>query len=313
MPTFATATSAVFDLRPGAEIWQDAKVADIIAIHETRDAEEFLSVAGGWLSRDPVGSNVAATVALGRADNIHESPGDRFWYATKGPDVVGACLRTPPRGALLPRLTTPVAEAFSTYLAERHRRIPGINGPLQTGKTFLGRWRSITGESAKPTLRTSLFRLGRLNPPTDVAGRLRQATVADEDQVVAWTFAFSEEALPAERIGLAELAAAYRRKLAVGAPCWIWEVDGRPVSMLHESSPVSGVVRIQAVYTPPEERRKGYAGACVSAVAAAVLNRDGLSECILFADQANQTSTGLYRRLGFEEDFESVKFDFVRT
>ena len=62
------------------------------------------------------------------------------------------------------------------------------------------------------------------------------------------------------------------------------------------------------VYTPPERRRRGYAGACVAALSAAAL--DVADECILYAQLANPTSNGLYRRLGYEAVAEGLIYRF---
>jgi predicted GNAT family acetyltransferase len=58
------------------------------------------------------------------------------------------------------------------------------------------------------------------------------------------------------------------------------------------------VSRIQAVNTPPEQRRRGYAGAGVAALSASVLAQ-GL-RCVLNADVNNVAANSVYRRLGYQ-------------
>jgi predicted GNAT family acetyltransferase len=79
----------------------------------------------------------------------------------------------------------------------------------------------------------------------------------------------------------------------------LWEADGVPVSMAGLSRDVAGVVRVQAVYTPPEHRRRGYGGAITTAVSQAALDA-GAAEVVLFTDLANPTSNALYQRLGYQ-------------
>ena len=50
------------------------------------------------------------------------------------------------------------------------------------------------------------------------------------------------------------------------------------------------------MWTPPEHRGRGYAGAATAEVAGR-LRAHG--EVVLFADNANLTATGLYVRMGF--------------
>lgn len=65
------------------------------------------------------------------------------------------------------------------------------------------------------------------------------------------------------------------------------------------SRPVAGTVRVSAVYTPREHRGAGYAAAVTAEVSRAA-REAGAEEVLLFADLANPTSNGVYRRIGFE-------------
>ena len=83
----------------------------------------------------------------------------------------------------------------------------------------------------------------------------------------------------------------------------LWEVDGEArsreaVSMAGSTRPSSGMVRVDAVYTPPRRRRHGYAAAVTAAVTRAALDA-GASDVVLFTDLANPTSNAVYTRLGY--------------
>ncbi|HEU4675646.1 MAG TPA: GNAT family N-acetyltransferase [Motilibacteraceae bacterium] len=99
-----------------------------------------------------------------------------------------------------------------------------------------------------------------------------------------------------------------RARVADGS-LWLWEVDGRPVSMAGHAplvlTPSGTVGRIGPVYTPPEDRRLGYAGAMTSAVTEQLLQR--CDTVMLFTDAANPTSNGVYARLGFDVVAEVVE------
>jgi predicted GNAT family acetyltransferase len=71
----------------------------------------------------------------------------------------------------------------------------------------------------------------------------------------------------------------------------------------------AGMVRIMAVYTPPETRGRGYAGAVTTEVSQAALDA-GAVNVVLFTDVANPTSNALYQRLGYRpvEDLAIVEF-----
>jgi predicted GNAT family acetyltransferase len=81
-------------------------------------------------------------------------------------------------------------------------------------------------------------------------------------------------------------------------PVLLWEAAGEPVAMVGRRRPVSGVPRVGPVHPPAEHRRHGYAAAATAAVWARLMAA-GARCVVLFADVANPTSTGGYRRPGF--------------
>jgi uncharacterized protein len=68
-------------------------------------------------------------------------------------------------------------------------------------------------------------------------------------------------------------------------------------------------VSVSAVYTPPEQRRKGYATACVAALSRRLL-ASGYDYCALFTDLANPTSNDIYYQIGYRPvaDFDEYRF-----
>jgi predicted GNAT family acetyltransferase len=88
----------------------------------------------------------------------------------------------------------------------------------------------------------------------------------------------------------------------------MWEVDGEPVSMAGYHLPIFGVCRVGPVYTPPEHRRHGYAGALTSHVSARILAQD--NQACLYTDLSNPTSNKIYHQAGYRQvaDFVDVEF-----
>jgi predicted GNAT family acetyltransferase len=78
--------------------------------------------------------------------------------------------------------------------------------------------------------------------------------------------------------------------------------------MAGHSLAVEGVVRLQAVYTPPERRSRGYASACAAALTLRIIAA-GL-RCILHTDLANPTSNSIYRRIGYRAVEEVIRYRF---
>lgn len=89
---------------------------------------------------------------------------------------------------------------------------------------------------------------------------------------------------------------------------YLWE-DGVPVSMAGYVAGTPNGVRIGAVYTPPEKRRRGYAGACVAAVSQMLLDQ-GRRFCFLYTDLANPTSNHIYQEIGYRPVADSAMLRF---
>jgi len=80
---------------------------------------------------------------------------------------------------------------------------------------------------------------------------------------------------------------------------YLWELDGTPRAIAGHSGPTPCGMRIGPVYTPPDQRRHGYASAFVAALSQQLL--EGRCEfCFLFADRLNPTSNHIYQAIGYE-------------
>jgi predicted GNAT family acetyltransferase len=150
---------------------------------------------------------------------------------------------------------------------------------------------------------TRLFELGELVEPSPVPGRLRPATVDEQELVSSWYDAFMADA--DEQAGREPGASAHEspapqdlRRRIEGGRVFVWEDEsGRPVHVTAASRPSYGVSRIGPVYTPKEHRGRGIASAAVAEVSKLLL-ASGERAC-LFTDQANPTSNKIYEAIGY--------------
>lgn len=69
---------------------------------------------------------------------------------------------------------------------------------------------------------------------------------------------------------------------------------------------------VNAVYTPPHYRGKGYATSCVASLSQHLLN-SGYKFCSLFTDLANPVSNSIYMKIGYRPvcDYDEYKFTEV--
>jgi GNAT superfamily N-acetyltransferase len=286
----------------------------MIHVDVITDPREFVEQAQAFLDAEPLTNNVVASMAERRvaetADDAASSTDD-LWFVVRDDDViVGAAMRTDGFPPYLLAMSDDAAVATAAAAGDRVDHLPGVNGEISAATAFAGAWCRRHGLGYRTERRNRLFRLGDLQIPTDVTGRLRAATPEDLDLLHAWTSDFHTEAAGDERV---PARAASMAKIDRGL-AWLWldVVDGveQPVSYTGAAVPVRGVHRIGPVYTPPEFRRHGYASACVALVSQR--KRDsGATEVCLFTDQANPTSNKIYQEIGFVPVADTVNLGFV--
>ncbi len=283
--------------------------ATVPALEFFDDPIAFLTAADGFLAADPVLVTVVSTVTERcAAGNLARGAAPRWWVTvrdeTDGP-VVAVGMRTAPGGASPPYLTAmsdDAALALARALAERGEAITQVNGALPAARVMAEETARLGGGTARVVEHTRLHVLEGLVGPAPVEGRLRRAEPHDVGVCLGWWDAFEiDAAAQSGRAAVAPLEpqdeASMLARIARGG-VWLWEdEDGEVVHLTGANAPAYGVVRIGPVYTPPEQRGRGYASATVAAVSGAV-QEDGHRVC-LFTDQANPVSNRIYAALGF--------------
>jgi len=265
----------------------------------TNSIDAFLDAAGDHLRADPVVHTVPLTVLerlrLSGPSAFGDSPPLFGWHESADGALDGAFLQTPPHPVLV--ATLPLGSAGSLVdLLIAEAALPGaVNVTAQDATSCLGAWTAVSGGGGTVTLRTRLFRLGALVPPEPTpSGAARVADQADRELLIHWHDAFGAEAHGA----IHEDAEATVTDRLSHRGLVLWETGGEPVAMAGLTRAVAGVVRVGAVYTPPEHRRRGYGGAITTAASQAALD-SGAVAVVLFTDLANPTSNALYQRLGY--------------
>jgi uncharacterized protein len=272
-----------------------------VEVDFVEDPGWVLSEAGAFLASDPVRHNLILTLLHARVAN--PEPG-RYWVARDGGTVLGVAFQSPLDffASLTPMRSEAVAGLVEA-IVEAGVNLPGVNGEAATTARFAGQWTERRGSAAFPVEGQRIYELVRMPQVTPVGGRMRQASLDDRDLVLAWTRAFFVDVGQDAR----DLEPVVERRIQAGH-FWLWE-DGGPASMAANSEPVEGVVRVQAVYTPPEWRNHGYAGACVADLSRRM--QVAGHRCILYTDLGNPTSNSVYRRIGYRAVAESLRCRFA--
>ena len=271
------------------------------------DAEDFL--AEHALRATVIASTLAA-IRNGTVSPVTLAPMP-YWFATQRDSsgkVTGIAMRTSDFPPYLLDLDPEGAARLADRVRAAGEQPAGANGTPKAAWAFCERLAVGRPAAIECTTATRLFRLDALLAPIGVPGRGRPAHAGEIDLLAQWVGAFHDEAVrtagppPAERLDADRAVVA--DKLAQGGQ-WVWEDEGRVVASAAARPPSFGYARIGPVYTPPADRRRGYA-AGVTAVAAQAILDQGATPC-LFTDLANSTSNGVYRRLGFRAVDDTVE------
>ncbi len=204
------------------------------------------------------------------------------WYEDRG-----AVSFTPPFELLLAVVPDDTVDELAAAL--RGIELPGVNGDPETVERFVAAWRP---ERAEVAFEMRLYRLGELLTPV-APGRGRVADSGDLELATRWLAAFERDA----GVNSTNVEAAARERIGDGR-LWLWENEGIPVSLAARTATAAGVARIAPVYTPADQRRRGYGAAVTAACTADALARDA-GEVVLFTDLANPTSNSIYQSIGF--------------
>ncbi len=273
-------------------------------------ASTFLEFTRDALLRHEAANNLMLGIAL-RLDRHPERIERQPYLATigDGRGLAAAGLMTPPYKLVVfgERGADPAAwQLMAQDLLAEPWPVPGVLGPSEVAAAFAWAWSQATGHGWRPGMSERVYELRRVIPPPPPGGSLRLATDADLDLVIAWMLDFIRDTGvqdPPDQVP--QMA----RIKIVDRLLFLWEVDGAAVSMAGATRPGVHSISIGPVYTPPEQRRKGYAAACVAALSQRLLD-SGFEFCTLFTDLANPTSNSIYQQIGYRPvcDFNEYLF-----
>lgn len=273
-------------------------------------AGEWLEAAQEELAREEAANGLILGVAL----RLHAHP-ERIaappYLATvyDGAQLVAAAAMTPPYRLLVyaaqaePR---PAFELVARDIRARGFEPRGVNGRVPHGAQFAAIWQGVTGQHCAPNMKMRAFELRAVIPPRPTSGHVRAATEDDLPLVQAWLEAFDRESFPNE---VGNRPVEMTRAYILDGATYLW-VDGEPVCMVGLARALPHGRTIAPVYTPPQFRERGYAGACTAAVSQMLLD-EGCDYVTLFTDLANPTSNSIYRKIGYRPVCDYADFDFA--
>jgi uncharacterized protein len=248
---------------------------------------EFVDLAAPFLSRHEAEHGLMLGVAM--ADPT-PAP-DAYWgVALDQTSVVAAALRTDTK-LILSREGVPGAMAALAADAASLRN-EQLLGPLASVERFA----AASGPAWSVVMSQGIYECRDVVVPRGVPGVRRLARANDRALLSEWSRRLALEALGEERT--AEESIDRVDGHISRCSLHVWEDGGRAVSVAAAVAPTPHGIRINNVYTPPELRGRGYAGALVAALTQNVLD-SGRQFAFLHTDLSNPTSNALYVRIGY--------------
>lgn len=275
---------------------------------EYADAAGFLARMRTILERDECANNLMLGNCLRL---LSESPAFEqpplFATIDRDGDLALAAVMTPPYPLQIyvENGDGSVVDFLALQLAQRGRHVASVIGRESAAKTFAAAWSRETGAAARTRVRQLLYELRSVVQPIYPPGYFRVAESGDIELAREWARCFHKDCFHDGETERAVRNA--EEKLRQGA-LFFW-VNGTCVSMAARTRPTPRGEAVCMVYTPPQERGRGYASAVVASLSQRILN-EGKAFCTLYTDLDNPTSNSIYRRIGYQPVADSVHIEF---
>lgn len=227
-------------------------------------------------------------------------------------EVIGVAFMTPPHDLIISHAAdNRVLDQIAADVRTSFPALPGVNGKHEVVHAFADIWLRVS-EQSRYQLKTPLriYELRAVIPPREVPGELRAATRDDRDLLVDWLLAFHDDALahPQNRKEIeTRVDLNFERE---GSNLYFWIDEEQPVSMVGYAGPTPNGIRVNAVYTPPDKRRKGYASIAVAQLSQMLLD-SGHEFCFLYTDRNNPTSNNIYMEIGYRAVCDAAVYEFL--
>ncbi|WP_127533169.1 GNAT family N-acetyltransferase [Paenibacillus kobensis] len=192
----------------------------------------------------------------------------------------------------------------------KDREIPGVISEKTLAEYFAKEYTLRKGRTFKTTMSQRIYELTAVNPDIKMVGTVRLLDEKDMHFFPYWAEAFyaagsygkTEMSIPQQN------ADPYLYRIA-SKKLYILEDNGIPVSMAGYTREMQTAIGVAFVYTPPYERRKGYASSIVAQISQLALDK-GFTKCVLYTDLANPTSNSIYQKIGYTPICDSLQLKF---
>jgi predicted GNAT family acetyltransferase len=151
-----------------------------------------------------------------------------------------------------------------------------------------------------------IYQLEVVNKKVIGVGLMRVASDQDIERITQWIYEFS--LVTPDQLSVDAARNLAQESVHAGS-IYLWTINNKVVSMARKARPSKNGIVVSLVYTPIEERKKGYASSLVATLSQHLLD-EGYQFCSLYTDLSNPTSNHIYREIGYKPIAESVMYSF---
>lgn len=199
---------------------------------------------------------------------------------------------------IISEMGKPIVEALVETLLKENVLPTGVEGPRTAVNAFVDSWSQYLNYVHEVELNQGLYELTKVNMPQLRGGRMLLATVEHQDVLQRLIAGFWQECFP-DRLVTEKQVSARVQRFITQERAFLWrDHEGRFVSMAAVVRESPNTSSISGVFTSPNQRGVGYATRIVASLSQNRLDA-GKRACNLHTDLDNDTSNGVYVRVGY--------------
>lgn len=255
-------------------------------------------------------SEAEYNLLLGLARTLAESKHsfqDPIFLATieKEDTVRGCAFRTPPYKIGLTQMPLDAIPLLVDEVQKVYESLPAVLGPESAGRKFAQIWSRRKEIRFEEGVKQRIFQLSKVDYPDSAAnGEMILANAGDVELATDWLTAF-QEFTGLQNLDPGDLA----EKLIEGKKLFLWVEDGIPKAMAGITGGTANGSGIGYVFTPRDNRDKGYATTLTADLSQELLD-SGKRFCFLYTDLSNPTSNSIYQKIGYRPVADVMDFVF---
>ena len=270
-----------------------------------KTVEQYLKATKETLLQQELENNLILGIC-NQIPNQHEATKNyKFLNVVDENKLVASAICTPLKVILAStKIEKGSIKLLTEYIANYWDRQQGIVGPVVGIELFT----QFFHKNIHRQMRLCLYGLSKFKHIGTAEGRLVQVTAIYRKQLVEWSVKFYQEieSFPQKKD---EAVQRLVDTLIDTTSLFCWVKDDKPFSMAAIIRRTDHIAIIGMVYTPQEERGKGYALNCVKKLSEYIFTQ-GYNRCGLFTDKDYPISNKIYQKIGYEPvcDFLDVEF-----